>query len=64
MIISYMYNFSFVFRYAMRLRFVREYMNKKTLKILDKSTKISPEKLEKLKNKSAQKVSDFPVILK
>lgn len=43
----------------MRLRFVREYMNKKTLKILDKPIKISSKRYEKLKTISAQMVPDL-----
>lgn len=53
------YNFSFVFRYAMRLRFIRGYLNKKILEILDKSTTISPEKWKKLKKLSDKKMSSF-----
>ncbi|GAB1861564.1 hypothetical protein CAJAP_02643 [Camponotus japonicus] len=51
--------YRFLLCYAMRLRFVREYMNKKTLKILDKPIKISSKRYEKLKTISVQMVPDL-----
>ncbi|XP_011867202.1 PREDICTED: uncharacterized protein LOC105561648 isoform X3 [Vollenhovia emeryi] len=44
----------FIFRYAMKLRFVREYMNKLAYKSLEKGVKCRPETHEKLKKKSEE----------
>ncbi|XP_011867204.1 PREDICTED: uncharacterized protein LOC105561649 [Vollenhovia emeryi] len=42
----------FIFRYAMKLRFVREYMNEWACKFLEKAVNFGPEIHEKLKKKS------------
>ena len=51
-------NFSFIFRYGMKLRFVKEFLNKIVHDTLDEAVKYGPEKHEILKKRSEKVLNE------
>lgn len=54
----FLYNYSFIFRYAIKLRFVREYINKTLHKMLNEAVKYGPEKHKEFQKRSQQVLNE------